>query len=170
MSHLDATWQIWGAMLDPFGSRLGVPTSCFGASRWTNSEKRVSKSDLRKNINLVLKHIRSLERFGRWKQVFHSIVAAKQRCSGSRESLRKLIPKGVPKLPRSERKTFRDQFVEIWGARGEPKFRIILRLEKVDLTSNKLGNLRPEGHPRCILGTGPAECEDPAEALELASS
>ena len=32
------------------------------------------------------------------------------------------------------------------------------------------GNFRPEGRPPSILGTGLAECADPAEALELASS
>ena len=34
----------------------------------------------------------------------------------------------------------------------------------------QIGQLRPEGRPPVILGTGLAVCADPAEALELASS
>ena len=40
----------------------------------------------------------------------------------------------------------------------------------MDLKSNKIGKLRPEGRPPSVLRTGPAECADLAEALELARS
>ena len=40
----------------------------------------------------------------------------------------------------------------------------------MDLKSKQIGKLRPEGRPIPILGIVPADCADPAEALELASS
>ena len=33
-----------------------------------------------------------------------------------------------------------------------------------------MGNVKPEGRPRCSFGTGPADCADLAEDLELAKS
>ena len=40
----------------------------------------------------------------------------------------------------------------------------------MNLICKNIGSLRLDGRPVAILGTGPAECADRAEALELASS
>jgi hypothetical protein len=42
--------------------------------------------------------------------------------------------------------------------------------EQIEVKSDEIGNLRPEGRPIPILGLARVECAEPAEALESVSS
>ena len=78
------------------------------------------------------------------------------------------MAKGIPKTINIRAKNIqRYVFFGFWSILLAPKFRRFLRRKKVD--PNKIVKLKPKGRPPSILGTGPAECADRAEALELAS-